>query len=147
MIVDILFQVIIGETDLGKIAPVWVRDDAVTMCMTCTTHFTTLRRRHHCRACGKIVCSNCSSYKARLEYDNNRTNRVCMNCFKVLTKEDAKPCPKPKIHKFADSVLCGYLQFRADNTKAWSKRWCMLGDDFTLHVFKAKKVCVTIVVL
>ena len=64
-----------------------------------------------------------------------------MNCFKVLTKEDAKPSRKPKIHKFADSVLCGYLQFRTDSTKAWSKRWCMLGDDFTLHVFKAKKVC------
>ena len=131
----------IGETDIGKIAPAWVRDDAVTMCMSCTTAFTTLRRRHHCRACGKIVCSHCSSNKASLEYDNNRMNRVCNDCYKILTKMETKKRPSKKIQKFADSVLNGYLNFRTDNTKAWSKRWCMLGDDFTLHVFKAKKVC------
>ena len=132
-----------NETDLGKIAPVWVRDDAVTMCMACTTAFRTLRRRHHCRACGMIVCNNCSSYKFRLEY-SQKVERVCVNCYKVLSK-DAMTEParrKPNIQKFADAVLVGYLSFRSDNTKAWSKRWCMLGDDFTLHVFKAKKVCI-----
>ena len=134
---------ILGETDIGKIAPVWVRDDAVTMCMSCTTAFTTLRRRHHCRACGKIVCSNCSSYKAQLEYDDNRTNRICVNCHKVLTMGRTKEHKgaNTKIRKLADSVLNGYLNFRSDSTKTWSKRWCMLGEDFTLHVFKAKKVC------
>ena len=69
-----------------------------------------------------------------------------MNCHKVLTKGGTKennksPKGKPKkIQKFADSVLNGYLNFRSDNTKGWSKRWCRLGDDFTIHVFKAKKV-------
>ncbi len=129
----------IGETEHGKIAPVWVRDDAITMCMSCTTAFTTLRRRHHCRACGKIVCNNCSSYKAPLEYDNYKFNRVCVNCHKVLTKGGTRK-HKPKIQKFADSVLNGYLNFRSDNTKGWSRRWVSLGDDLTIQVFKAKKV-------
>ena len=67
-----------------------------------------------------------------------------MNCYKVLSKDGTKETirRKAKIQKFADAVLVGYLNFRSDNTKAWSKRWCMLGDDFTLHVFKAKKVCI-----
>lgn len=137
-------EVIMEENELGRIAPVWVRDSAVTMCMTCTSHFTALRRRHHCRACGKIVCSNCSSYKASLEYDDNKMNRVCVNCHKVLTNGEVKESKKKKgpgkVQTFADSVLSGYLNFRSDSTKAWSKRWCMLGEDFTLHVFRAKQV-------
>ncbi|XP_028407888.1 FYVE, RhoGEF and PH domain-containing protein 4-like isoform X2 [Dendronephthya gigantea] len=136
-------EVTLNKDDIGKIAPTWVRDDAVTMCMTCTIHFTAIRRRHHCRACGKIVCNSCSSYKARLEYDDNKINRVCVNCYKILAPEETnKPEIKRrrrKVQKFADSVLNGYLNFKSDSTKAWSKRWCRLGDDFTLHVFKAKK--------
>lgn len=141
------FQVTIVEIDLGKIAPTWVRDDAVTMCMACTIPFTTIRRRHHCRACGKIVCSNCSSYKAPLEYDNNKVNRVCVNCYAILTKGQAgnyekrkESMKRKKIPKFGDAVMSGYLNFRSDNTKTFSKRWCMLGKDFTFYVFKAKKV-------
>mgnify|MGYP001801723678 FL=1 len=44
------------EYKLGEVAPVWIPDDRVTMCMMCSTAFTMLNRRHHCRACGK-VCS------------------------------------------------------------------------------------------
>ncbi|KRZ54598.1 FYVE, RhoGEF and PH domain-containing protein 6 [Trichinella nativa] len=41
--------------EIGRKAPPWVPDDRVTMCQHCITPFTTLRRRHHCRACGKIT--------------------------------------------------------------------------------------------
>lgn len=38
----------------------WVPDAAADTCMCCTsTRFGTLRRRHHCRNCGNIICSNC----------------------------------------------------------------------------------------
>lgn len=131
------------ENQLGKIAPVWVKDAAVSMCMECTVAFTTLKRRHHCRACGRIVCSQCSSGKASLEYDDNKINRVCSNCHKILTKgkvKDVKPAGKNlKPVVYADSVFNGYLNFKTENSKPWSKRWCSLGTDFTLHVFRAKK--------
>lgn len=43
-------------------APVWVPDHSATRCMICTEEFGTLfRRKHHCRACGKVVCHSCSS--------------------------------------------------------------------------------------
>ena len=45
-----------SDNELGTLAPTWVKDQETIMCMICTKPFTTFRRRHHCRACGK-VCS------------------------------------------------------------------------------------------
>ena len=42
-------------------APVWVADDESTVCLLCRATFTLVRRRHHCRKCGKLVCGKCSS--------------------------------------------------------------------------------------
>ena len=40
--------------ELGKVAPVWVPDASAPRCMHCDSRFTFTRRRHHCRACGKV---------------------------------------------------------------------------------------------
>ncbi|XP_064332522.1 FYVE, RhoGEF and PH domain-containing protein 2 isoform X4 [Camelus dromedarius] len=72
--------------ELGLRAPQWVRDKMVTMCMRCREPFNALkRRRHHCRACGYVVCARCSDYRAELKYDSNRPNRVCLDCYTFLT--------------------------------------------------------------
>uniref|UniRef100_A0A8C0D466 FYVE, RhoGEF and PH domain containing 2 n=1 Tax=Balaenoptera musculus TaxID=9771 RepID=A0A8C0D466_BALMU len=72
--------------ELGLRAPQWVRDKMVTMCMRCQEPFNALmRRRHHCRACGYVVCARCSDYRAELKYDDNRPNRVCLDCYTFLT--------------------------------------------------------------
>lgn len=39
------------------------------------------------RACGKVVCSLCSSNKAPLKYLNYKTDRVCDDCFIILKKQ------------------------------------------------------------
>ena len=39
---------------LGRRAPVWVKDQETSMCMICSVVFTVIRRRHHCRACGRV---------------------------------------------------------------------------------------------
>merc|ERR1712232_13644 len=39
-----------------------------------------LRRRHHCRACGKCVCSGCSPSLIQLDGKNADTQRVCTPC-------------------------------------------------------------------
>ena len=41
----------------------WQNDDDVTHCSLCNIKFTTLRRKHHCRFCGKIICWECSLCK------------------------------------------------------------------------------------
>lgn len=32
----------------------------------------------------QVVCGKCSEFRARLSYDNNRTNRVCVDCYAML---------------------------------------------------------------
>ena len=56
------------------------------MCQLCTESFSVTFRRHHCRCCGKVVCSACSQNKAPLPYLKNRTARVCDECFDKLTE-------------------------------------------------------------
>jgi len=42
------------------VAPVpWHPDDQVVSCRVCQKSFSLLRRKHHCRACGHVVCSTC----------------------------------------------------------------------------------------
>ncbi|EDQ92552.1 uncharacterized protein MONBRDRAFT_13501, partial [Monosiga brevicollis MX1] len=37
----------------------WTPDDH-GKCQLCANKFTMVRRRHHCRRCGKLVCSSCA---------------------------------------------------------------------------------------
>lgn len=39
----------------------WVPDSDCGQCTACGAPFTLVRRRHHCRNCGRIFCSRCSS--------------------------------------------------------------------------------------
>lgn len=43
-----------GEACLGKVPPIWVPDSVATHCMNCGVKFSVIKRRHHCRACGKV---------------------------------------------------------------------------------------------
>ena len=43
---------------IGDHAPVWVKDEDVTMCMTCAQRFGMVMRKHHCRGCGRVSCYN-----------------------------------------------------------------------------------------
>ncbi|KAG8179812.1 hypothetical protein JTE90_025979 [Oedothorax gibbosus] len=83
-----------SEFVLGRKAPVWIPDARVTMCQLCTSEFTVTFRRHHCRACGKVVCSICSSNKIPLTYiGSNKVNRVCDECYSKLGP-DSRACPE-----------------------------------------------------
>ena len=73
-----------GSFLLGAQAPLWTPDSRVSMCQLCTSDFSALFRRHHCRACGRVICSACSSNKAPLIYLKCRSARVCDQCFDTL---------------------------------------------------------------
>ena len=74
------------ECKMGVAPPIWVPDRRVSMCQKCTAEFTVLVRRHHCRACGQVVCSNCSANKAPLRYLEFDSGRVCDTCYDILEK-------------------------------------------------------------
>lgn len=71
---------------LGKLPPFWVPDSYASSCMLCDVKFTVLKRRHHCRACGKVLCNKCCSMKFKLEYQGNIDSRVCVSCYQLLIK-------------------------------------------------------------
>ncbi|XP_062981970.1 lateral signaling target protein 2 homolog [Elgaria multicarinata webbii] len=62
--------------------PGWVPDEVCSYCTACKAPFTVIRRKHHCRSCGKIFCSRCSSHSAPLpRYGQMKPVRVCTHCY------------------------------------------------------------------
>ncbi|KAM9076691.1 FYVE, RhoGEF and PH domain-containing protein 2 isoform 5-T5 [Megaptera novaeangliae] len=132
--------------ELGLRAPQWVRDKMVTMCMCCQEPFNALmRRRHHCRACGYVVCARCSDYRAELKYDDNRPNRVCLDCYTFLTgnmlPEDKEDKRRGILEKGAaagseQSLMCSFLQLLGDKWgKSGSRGWCVIPRDDPLVLY------------
>ncbi|KAL1924481.1 uncharacterized protein VTP21DRAFT_4135 [Calcarisporiella thermophila] len=66
----------------------WKPDDQASCCHFCYRLFTLTRRRHHCRICGEVFCSPCSSGMTRLDANGIPDpsgnapyfGRVCINC-------------------------------------------------------------------
>lgn len=62
----------------------WVVDCDLSCCMICLNYFGWYRYRHHCRACGSLVCAKCSPYVASIppfQQEEPQGSRVCSNCF------------------------------------------------------------------
>ena len=77
-----------GETSAGGIGNTsfkspedWLPDDKATTCCRsgCKVRFGVLRRKHHCRICGKIFCAGCCPKRKRYF-----GNRVCADCDNTL---------------------------------------------------------------
>jgi hypothetical protein len=47
----------------------WTPDEAVAQCSACGKSFGFWRRKHHCRACGRIYCYECSDNRDELPRD------------------------------------------------------------------------------
>uniref|UniRef100_A0A8C4S4L3 FYVE, RhoGEF and PH domain containing 1 n=1 Tax=Erpetoichthys calabaricus TaxID=27687 RepID=A0A8C4S4L3_ERPCA len=142
------------NTDLGKRAPTPIREKEVTLCMKCQESFNSItKRRHHCKACGYVVCGKCSEFRARLLYDNNRPNRVCIDCYTMLHGAPPSPgCPgqapqrrKSILEKQAsvvaeNSVLCSYMHYMEKGSgKGWQKAWFVIPENepLVLYVYGA----------
>ena len=71
-----------------NVAPVWTQDGHSSQCTFCNTSFTMMRRRHHCRSCGSVVCGDCSTRRLRLTHVNEKKAvRVCDKCYANLKDE------------------------------------------------------------
>jgi len=47
--------------------------------------FTLTTRRHHCRLCGRVICSNCSKLKIKL-IEKDTTSKSVRSCFQCITE-------------------------------------------------------------
>lgn len=71
----------------GETRPtLWVPDHAVSQCMGCHTQFWFGRRKHHCRSCGLLFCSECSEQAVPLPAEQlYQPVRVCDSCYIELS--------------------------------------------------------------
>uniref|UniRef100_A0A8C9TMB5 RUN and FYVE domain-containing protein 1 n=1 Tax=Scleropages formosus TaxID=113540 RepID=A0A8C9TMB5_SCLFO len=66
----------------------WLKDDEATQCKQCQKEFSIARRKHHCRNCGDIYCSQCSSNELALP-SYPRPVRVCDTCHTLLLQRSS----------------------------------------------------------
>ncbi|ELP88827.1 Rho/RAC guanine nucleotide exchange factor, putative [Entamoeba invadens IP1] len=67
------------------VRPVFKPDIEALNCELCHIDFTFFVRRHHCRACGRCICGECSKWKMPMP-PNNDMERVCAKCFDLYNK-------------------------------------------------------------
>ncbi|KAK3612360.1 hypothetical protein CHS0354_011081, partial [Potamilus streckersoni] len=94
------------STTLGQVAPKWIPDADTQTCMNCDSKFTFTKRRHHCRACGKVFCSNCCNLRSRLQYMDFREARVCHHCHEEIARGTTRRA-EPKQVIFSDGIRPG----------------------------------------
>ncbi|KAK9966384.1 hypothetical protein ABG768_003497 [Culter alburnus] len=90
-------------SSLGTTAPQWVPDSQAPACMKCGSKFSFTKRRHHCRACGKVFCVVCCDLRFKLTHLGGKEGRVCVTCHSTLINRTLRKDQK-KVW-FADNLL------------------------------------------
>ncbi|CAD6191208.1 unnamed protein product [Caenorhabditis auriculariae] len=64
------------------VKPLWLPDKISKFCLMrgCETEFSLLRRRHHCRNCGWLICSRCKGLAPLSKFHFEALN-VCPECY------------------------------------------------------------------
>lgn len=102
----------------------WVADAEFQQCFRCGVNFMPWLRRHHCRACGVLICFNCGRHRVQLAPPGPRTAnngsdlrslvanfeqgkqkpvRVCFLCYQkqfimdLNARKDQGDCPAAKL--------------------------------------------------
>jgi len=68
-----------ASTHAAKYGVQWESDATSTQCRLCGGKWGLLRRRHHCRACGQLVCGDCSRSRIHVPGSDN-PKRSCDLC-------------------------------------------------------------------
>ncbi|KAG5437249.1 hypothetical protein PCANB_001042 [Pneumocystis canis] len=69
---------------LGK--DFWMKDENCMACFLCDRMFTAWRRRHHCRICGQIFCSQCTTKIPGTNFGHMEYLRVCNRCNRIVNE-------------------------------------------------------------
>lgn len=62
----------------------WMADETCKECFLCGSPFTHFRRKHHCRTCGCIFDSRCTSLIPGQPFGVQGTLRVCKTCLGII---------------------------------------------------------------
>ncbi|KAL2458843.1 Ankyrin repeat family protein [Forsythia ovata] len=81
--------------------------EEASRCNVCKCSFTTFRRRHHCRCCGRTLCAEHSLNQMALpQFGIYSDVRVCAECFNYASrsKKDDTPASSNGVNAITDSV-------------------------------------------
>ncbi|KAI1123397.1 hypothetical protein F5Y10DRAFT_251895 [Nemania abortiva] len=62
----------------------WMADETCKECFLCGSPFSAFRRKHHCRTCGCIFDSGCTSIISGQPFGVQGTLRVCKTCLAII---------------------------------------------------------------
>lgn len=103
----------------------WMNDEFVSDCLNCFRPFTAFRRKHHCRFCGQIFCSDCTVFvpyrkskdheraKDSSKLPSNDKLRVCKPCYSdvivyISESEESSEDTGSDLDMSSDSRLVSY---------------------------------------
>ena len=88
----------------------WESNDAVKGCTRCGVAFSWKEWRYHCRSCGRIFCSPCTSKRMRTTF-HRRPQRSCQECYndtlrlqKIRELQRQLAAPRRNVVGAADTV-------------------------------------------
>ncbi|CAG8949455.1 hypothetical protein HYFRA_00014228 [Hymenoscyphus fraxineus] len=64
----------------------WMKDDICSECWHCGDAFSAFRRKHHCRTCGCIFDSKCTSIISGERFGVHGSLRVCIKCLDIINR-------------------------------------------------------------
>lgn len=71
-------------------APIWKPDSETNNCSGCGCQLSFFVRKHHCRGCGGIFCSDCLSNKIIIKNISQKPCKVCAACFARFEQDKSK---------------------------------------------------------
>ncbi|RHY24385.1 hypothetical protein DYB36_002202 [Aphanomyces astaci] len=134
----------------------WVKDCDRTGCILCMRTFHTLRRKHHCRMCGDLICSDCSIVKlVNLNVIGSSKLRLCKVC---CIRAKSTPVVPTVLPPSRPPVLVSDKEFGMDSARSrglTNQTWFDSGspmspsqlsgseydDDTTVDHFSTKGLC------
>lgn len=66
----------------------WMADEICKECFLCGDSFTVVRRKHHCRTCGCIFDSKCTSIIPGEKFGVHGSLRVCKTCLNIINRRN-----------------------------------------------------------
>lgn len=90
---------------IPRLSADWVADKDSVLCQSCLVPFTAFRRRHHCRVCGDIFCSNCSRKRLNIGAGKVRACDDCHDSFFFRLVNHADKLGRNQVLEKPESVL------------------------------------------
>ena len=118
----------------------WIPDSETNHCMSCKRQkFSLLTRRHHCRRCGRVVCSSCSQNRVEIpEVYNEVLVRICLECYQQMDSEKKRPLDAAEKGRSHDEPIEWKLTGDITNDQ-------MVRDEFNFEYSPNVGLCIAII--